>query len=458
MYDTIIIGAGLSGLSAGIRLAYYGKRVRIFESHALPGGLNSYYSRGTECIDVGLHAMTNYADESQRSAPLNKILRQLRLKRDTLQLCPQSYSVIDFPGAKLRFSNGIDSLRQAIGKVFPSDTTGFDAFLDELTSFDTSVQHNYKTAREALNAHIHSPQLREMLLCPVMLYGNPTPNDMDFSQYSIMFRSVLMEGMARPFGGMRPMISLLAERFKELGGELSLHNGIASMAVENGHVASVTDSQGNIHTAHTYLSNAGYAETLQLCQGTATMKPTEMQSGKMGFIETMFRLDCTPAELGIDASIIFRSTASDFFYGIPDGPIDTRSQILCMPGNYIGCNKIPAAKTLKFTLLASAEWWFAQTPENYTLAKADVAKQAKALLCDAFPQLEGHILSYEMFTPCTIKRFTGHTNGAIYGSPCKHNDGTTPLDNLHITGTDQGLLGIVGSLMSGIVVANKQLK
>ncbi|HAH47971.1 MAG TPA: hypothetical protein DCM07_24575, partial [Planctomycetaceae bacterium] len=28
-YDSIIIGAGLSGLAAGIRLAYYGKRVCI---------------------------------------------------------------------------------------------------------------------------------------------------------------------------------------------------------------------------------------------------------------------------------------------------------------------------------------------------------------------------------------------------------------------------------------------
>ncbi len=33
MYDTIIIGAGLSGLAAGIRLAYYDKRVCVLERH-----------------------------------------------------------------------------------------------------------------------------------------------------------------------------------------------------------------------------------------------------------------------------------------------------------------------------------------------------------------------------------------------------------------------------------------
>ena len=38
-YDTIIIGAGLSGLAAGIRLAYYEKSVCILERHTTIGGL-----------------------------------------------------------------------------------------------------------------------------------------------------------------------------------------------------------------------------------------------------------------------------------------------------------------------------------------------------------------------------------------------------------------------------------
>jgi len=33
MYDTIIIGAGMSGLAAGIRLAHYDQKVCILERH-----------------------------------------------------------------------------------------------------------------------------------------------------------------------------------------------------------------------------------------------------------------------------------------------------------------------------------------------------------------------------------------------------------------------------------------
>ena len=43
MYDTIIIGAGMSGLAAGIRLAHFDQRVCILERHSAIGGLNSFY-------------------------------------------------------------------------------------------------------------------------------------------------------------------------------------------------------------------------------------------------------------------------------------------------------------------------------------------------------------------------------------------------------------------------------
>ena len=42
-YELIIIGAGLSGLAAGIRTARFGKTTLIVDQHHRPGGLNSYY-------------------------------------------------------------------------------------------------------------------------------------------------------------------------------------------------------------------------------------------------------------------------------------------------------------------------------------------------------------------------------------------------------------------------------
>ena len=50
-YDAIIIGSGLSGLAAGIRLAMFNKKVCIVEKHTVLGGLNSYYVRKNRTFD-----------------------------------------------------------------------------------------------------------------------------------------------------------------------------------------------------------------------------------------------------------------------------------------------------------------------------------------------------------------------------------------------------------------------
>jgi phytoene dehydrogenase-like protein len=78
-YDTVIIGAGMSGLAAGIRLAYYEQRVCILERHSTIGGLNSFYRLRGRDYDVGLHALTNVTPKGTKTGPLARLLRQLRM-------------------------------------------------------------------------------------------------------------------------------------------------------------------------------------------------------------------------------------------------------------------------------------------------------------------------------------------------------------------------------------------
>ena len=104
-FDCVIIGGSLSGLAAGIRLAHYGKKVCICEQHSRIGGLNSYFSRGGFDLETGLHAMTNFVDRNAaKSLPLLKLLRQLRIPYEELQLREQNFSLISFPGNILRFT------------------------------------------------------------------------------------------------------------------------------------------------------------------------------------------------------------------------------------------------------------------------------------------------------------------------------------------------------------------
>src|SRR5215467_6004650 len=95
MYDTTIIGAGMSGLAAGTRLPHREQKVCILERHTTIGGLNGFYRLRGRDYDVGLHAVTNVTPKGAKRGPLARLLRQLRLSWDDLALAPQIGSEVD---------------------------------------------------------------------------------------------------------------------------------------------------------------------------------------------------------------------------------------------------------------------------------------------------------------------------------------------------------------------------
>ena len=54
-YDIIIIGSGMSGLTAGVLLAQSGKKVLILEKHFKAGGWTHTFRRNNYEWDVGIH-------------------------------------------------------------------------------------------------------------------------------------------------------------------------------------------------------------------------------------------------------------------------------------------------------------------------------------------------------------------------------------------------------------------
>ena len=173
MYDTIIIGAGMSGLAAGIRLAHYNQRVCVLERHYTIGGLNSFYRLRGRDYDVGLHALTNFTPKGTRKGPLARLLRQLRFRWDEFKLAPQIESAIAFPDVRLRFGNEIELLISEVERAFPHQRDEFQRLLSKIVEYDDLDQDLYEqSTREILRETITDPLLTEMILCPLMWYGN----------------------------------------------------------------------------------------------------------------------------------------------------------------------------------------------------------------------------------------------------------------------------------------------
>ena len=69
-YDVIIIGSGISGLTAGVLLAQQGKKVVILEKHFKVGGWTHTFKRNNYEWDVGIH----YIGEVHNSwSPVRKL-------------------------------------------------------------------------------------------------------------------------------------------------------------------------------------------------------------------------------------------------------------------------------------------------------------------------------------------------------------------------------------------------
>ncbi|MFT5050461.1 MAG: phytoene dehydrogenase-like protein [Chlamydiales bacterium] len=457
-FDTIVIGAGMSGLAAGIRLAMFDQRVLILERHSLWGGLNSFYKRAGRRLDVGLHALTNYMHPRSPGAkgrPLARVLRQLRIPFADLQLGEQSQSAIAFPEARLAFGNDFALLRSEIAQTFPDQLAGLDRLTADIKAYPTlSPSGDARPTRDVLAGYFSDPLLIEMLLLPVCYYGSPTPNDLGWDQFVVLFKSLYEEGFARPRGGVKTILDALRGRYLEVGGELRMRAGVERIQHDGERATGVVLSGGEVLEADCILSSAGAVETRALCELDEAVDRESADTGQLSFVESISILDQSSAALGNPDTIVFFNAAPQLVYDVPAGPIDLRSGVICCPDNYAGQDEdMPG--TLRLTLLANPAQWNGFADAEYEAQKVRALTDGMEAITPFASDVRAHTVYTDTFTPRTIEKFTGHPNGAVYGSPNKRFDGRTEVEGLFLCGTDQGYLGIVGTMLSGVAMANQ---
>ena len=459
-YDVAIIGAGMSGLAAGIRLAHFGRKVCIFERHNAPGGLNSFYSFAGRKYDVGLHAMTNYVAPGVKGTPLGKLLRQLRIEREEFALHPQKQSRIAFRDCSLKFTNDFAVLDADVVRQFPGQAAGWRTLVQAVRAYDdVSLDAAPQSARAVVAQHVSDPLLTDMLFCPLMYYGSAQERDMEFGQFVIMFKALYLEGFARPLDGVRVIIRVLLEKFRHAGGERRMKCGVTRLTEGQGRVARLTLDSGEEITATHVISSIGFAETMRLCEPPQA-EAAERNTGALSYAEAITVFKREPAEWGWgEDTIIFFNDSDRFDYSRAAQQVDLRSGVICIPNNFDYAGAHLPEGIFRVTCLANYDLWAHLPEEAY---QADKRRWFEAAVRGArrfLPAVDDAVLAQaqlatDMFTPRTIKKFTGHLNGAIYGAPHKIRNGRTHLSNLYLCGTDQGFLGIVGAMLSGISMAN----
>ncbi len=452
----LIIGGGLSGLAAALRFARFLPDVLILEKHSRVGGLNSYYYRNNRLFETGLHAITNYAPAKTKNAPLNRLLRQLKIKRNELDLHQQIESEVRFLNQEaLRFSNDFSLLDAEIAAKFPTSYNRFRQLLQQIEDYDPFRPAPFISAKKILHETLGDKLLVDMLLCPLMYYGSSLENDMDFGQFVIMFRAIFLEGMFRPGGTIKDLLDLLLNHYRDYGGKIRTKAAVSHILYSGKKVIGVELTNGEEIRCDYLLSTIGSEETFALLD-----KPSPLESlPRLGFVETIFELSPeTSLEHSENRTIIFYNSSKTFSYQQPQSLVDFDSGVICMPQNFQDLPPSPF-KEVRTTHLASYDQWYNlhDNQSSYNSAKDDTALASREVAEKILGNFAENIVYRDTFTPLTIERFTAKKQGAIYGNPVKIKDGDIGYDNLFLAGTDQGFLGIVGSMLSGVSIVNQHI-
>lgn len=454
-FPLLVIGGGPSGIAAAIRAARFVPGVLLLEKHSRLGGLNSYFYRNKTLFETGLHAITNYAPPGAKAAPLNRLLRQLKLKRKDFSFCQQYRSEITFLNSEsLFFSNDFNLLKTEIQEKFPHCIDPFQKLIDFLDTLNPFIPSPFRSAKKIVTEILGDKLLTEMLLCPLMYYGSSHENDMDLNQFAIMFQAIYEQGMFRPKTTIKDFLDHLIGHYKNFGGEIRKNSDVVKIIHKNSKIYGVELHSGEVIECDQILSTIGFDETRKLLSDEqVTVLP------RLGFTETIYQVKADAhLMLPLDKTIVFFNNSEKFSYKRPDDFVDYSSGVICFPANFDGIEKKPCFE-IRATHLANYSKWKAISADKNAYADLKVVSSHKTLRClqNIVGNFSSNIVYENTFTPITVERYTAKIAGAIYGSPVKVKDGDIGFSNLFLAGTDQGFLGIIGSMLSGVSIINQHI-
>jgi phytoene dehydrogenase-like protein len=203
------------------------------------------------------------------------------------------------------------------------------------------------------------------------------------------------------------------------------------------------------------LSSAGTVETMRMCadEPGARGPHAAAMPGQMTFMESISVLDRQPESFGYTETITFFNNSDRFDYRPAEDFADPRSGVICCPNNFLYDEPLKEG-IVRVTSIANYGLWTRLPEQEYVAKKREWYERCAAEAVKFVPDFRPYVKYIDTFTPRTIEKFTGHINGAVYGAPDKIKDGRTKFSNLFICGTDQGFLGIIGAMLSGISMAN----
>jgi phytoene desaturase len=272
--SAIVIGAGLGGLSAAMRLGAKGYQVTLFDRLDRAGGRGSSISQNGHRFDLGPTIVTVPQVFEQLWAECG---RDFHADVDLRPVDPY-YEIRWRDGSQYRVRQDHDAMIDEVRRLSPGDVKGYEKFLAdsekryqfgfeglgrrpmnklmdlirELPGFVALRADRSVYAHAA--ARVKDPRLRMALsFHPLFIGGDPVHVT---SMYILVSHLEKEFGVHYAMGGVQAMADAMTRVIEDQGGMVIQNAEVDEITVENGRATGVVTSDGDRVTADVVVSNA----------------------------------------------------------------------------------------------------------------------------------------------------------------------------------------------------------
>ncbi len=450
MYDIVIAGGGLGGLTAANRLARAGWKVLLAEQHIQLGGLATFFRRKGHIFDVALHGFP---------VGMKKSLRK--------------YWGADFASRvvqvkSIRFNNPQYSLESTFDKAdFSRKMTGefkippqtVDAFFAEIASMNY-YDDQRMTTRELFQKFFPGRTDVWRFLMEPISYANGSTLDEPAISYGIVFGNFMSEGVYTFLGGTDLMLGMMRDELRRNGVELLTGVPVTKVLVDSGRVSGAVVGGRNV-ACKAVVSNASLFRTAfelagrdllgeEYARGLDSVRPSTSSCQVYLGIKRGEKLPYI-------GDLVFDSTYPEYDSDALCAPgITSRTFSVYYPEIRPGSDEYSIVASMN----ARFQDWEGLSPEEYAAAK-------DALVEDAFASVERYVPGIRSIvdytcaaTPLTFRRYTGHVQGATFGTKFEglrfSQELPRQVPGLFHTGSVGIIMsGWLGAANYGVIVANE---
>ncbi len=495
MWDTIVLGSGIGGLTAAAALARCGQRVLVLEQHSVAGGLTQTFQRHDWTFATGVHYVSGVGPAAGPDGQFGRMLHWLSDGALQFVPCRNPYDIVRLPGFEFGIEHPQAAFRGALQARFPAKQAVITAWFEQLDAASQSARSllvmrglpawlawgwrlwrgaevrrfSEQTLAQALTA-IDDPQLRAVLGARWGDYG-AAPDTAPLLEHALV-TGAYDSGAYYPVGGPARFAQTLLPVVEAAGGQVRLGADVKQIVVAHGRASAVVfEQQGAEHTEQgvRIVSAMGVTNTVACLDAqVAPAWHDTVQALRPGlsYLALYLGFEGDIAAAGATAANVWIYEGSDV------GRVWQAPAELDAPGLFVS---FPSLKDPTYTGKHTAEvvalcdarafkpWLhFAdgQRPQAYLALKARVEERMLGQIVRHFPALAPMLRFHELSTPVTQHHFVRSPDGAMYGIEMSAQrlgsdalDVRTPVPGLLLAGQDVSGPGIQAASMSGLLAA-----